>query len=375
MSSNPEPGYRSRLQAVLSYLEGQELDAVLLIDLEGQRDRSVRYLCGNPRDALLIVTAAGRSVLVPWDVPLAERTASVDRIAPFTDYGRSLTAAARTLLAAEGCARVEVSGKLSYPQVGLLRQELAGCSVVCRQGGIDAHVLGLRQRKDGCEISRLRRACAISDAVSAEIPALLASGPLPEYELAFFIEKRARELGAEGLGFDILAAAPERSYAIHTCPNVSSAMFGGPGLSLLDFGIRVEGYTSDVTLTVIRGNLSPLQEKMVTAVQEAYALALKLLQPGFSPAAMAREVDELFAARGFRMPHSLGHGIGLEPHEPPLLRAAGGDPEALFQEGMVVAVEPGLYDPRAGGVRWENDFLITSLGAEPLTGTAILRLP
>jgi Xaa-Pro dipeptidase len=374
LSSAHNPGYRSRQQAVVSYLEKQSLDAALLVDLEGQRNRSVRYLCGNPRDALLLVTAAGRSVLVPWDVPLAERCAVSDRIVPFTDFGRSLTAAARALLEQEDCARVEVSGQLSYPQVCALKQVLEGRRVVCRQDGIDAHVLGLRQVKDPEEISSIRRACAISDSVSAELPGLLACGPLPEHELALFIEKRVRELGAEGLGFDILAAAPERSFAIHTTPNVSSALFGGPGLSILDFGVRVDGYTSDVTIPVARGKLSALQEKMVSAVEEAYALASRLLGPGTSPAEVAGEVEKLLAARGFSMPHSLGHGIGLDAHEPPLLRAVNRVPPPPFQEGMVLAVEPGLYDSRAGGVRWENDFLITSRGAERLTGTVILRM-
>lgn len=375
MSSKHEHVYRRRQQDAAVYLEKQKLDAVLLIDLEGQRNRSIRYLCGHPQDALLMITAAGRTILVPWDVTLAGRKATSDRIVPYTDFGRSLTSALRVLLEQEACVRVEVSEKLSYPQVCALKQELEGMSVVCRRGGIDAHILGLRQRKDRGEIASIRSACAISDAISAELPALLASGPLPEHELAHFIEKRARTLGAEGMGFDISAAAPERSFAIHSFPNVSSALFGGPGLSILDFGISVEGYTSDVTVTVLRGELSPLQENMVSAVEQAYALASKRLRPGVSPAVVAGEVDELFAARGFSMPHSLGHGIGLDAHEPPLLRAAGNDPPLLFEADMVIALEPGLYDPQAGGVRWENDILITAEGAQPLTGAKILRLP
>ncbi len=375
MSSKHEQVYRSRQQAVAVYLEKQKLDAVLLIDLEGQRNRSIRYLCGHPQDALLMITAAGRTLLVPWDITLAERSATSDRIVPYTDFGRSLTSALRVLLKQEACVRVEVSEKLSYPQVCALKQELEGLSVVCRRGGIDAAILDLRQCKEPWEIVSIRRACAISDAISDELPALLASGPLPEHALARFVEERARTLGAEGLGFDISAAAPERSFAIHSFPNVSSALFGGPGLSILDFGIQVEGYTSDVTVTVLRGELSPLQENMVSAVEEAYALASKRLRPGVSPASVAGEVDELFAARGFSMPHSLGHGIGLDAHEPPLLRAANNEPPPLFQSDMVIALEPGLYDPRAGGVRWENDILITGEGAEPLTGAKILRLP
>jgi Xaa-Pro dipeptidase len=375
LSSNPESLYRGRQRALAAYLEAQKLDAVLLVDLEEVRNRSVRYLCGHPQDALLIITAAGRSILIPWDLNLAERTAVSDQVVPYTDFGRDLNAAARTLLTGEKCTRIEVSEKLSYPRAAELINELAGLGIeaVCRRGGVDAHLLELRRCKEAAEIAALRRAGEISDAICGELPALLASGPLPEHEVAGFIERRARELGAEGLGFQILAAAPERSFAIHTFPNVTSALFGAPGLSLVDFGIRVEGYTSDATVTLIRGRTDALQERMVRAVEEAYALALELIRPGAFPMEVARAVDELFASRGFRMPHSLGHGIGLDTHEPPLLRASGGSPQG-FEEDMVIALEPGLYDSRAGGVRWENDLLLVPGGTEPLTRTTILRL-
>ncbi len=92
---------------------------------------------------------------------------------------------------------------------------------------------------------------------------------------------------------------------------------------------------------------------------------------------MGKQIQEFFENRGFHMPHSLGHGIGLDAHEAPLFRLLkrnDGQEKPRLMDGMVFAVEPGLYDPEAGGVRLENDFLCTAQGTEVLTTARILYL-
>jgi Xaa-Pro dipeptidase len=93
---------------------------------------------------------------------------------------------------------------------------------------------------------------------------------------------------------------------------------------------------------------------------------------------VGERVQEYFEGRGFHMPHSLGHGIGLDAHEAPLFRRAGSmegsENRRLLQPGMVFAMEPGLYDPDHGGVRLENDFLCTGKGVEILTSARILQM-
>ena len=192
--------------------------------------------------------------------------------------------------------------------------------------------------------------------------------------MALHIERSCLERGAEGVGFETLAAGPERSFGIHAHPACTFSDFGGLGLSILDFGVNVMGYSSDVTLTFIRGKMDNRQELMVSLVEKAYELDSSFAKPGAGTYDIAKAVEEVFAAEGFHMPHSLGHGIGIEVHEGPILKS---NPETnvTLLPGMVITLEPGLYHAAAGGVRYENDFLITETGHEVLTNSRLIRLP
>jgi Xaa-Pro dipeptidase len=110
-------------------------------------------------------------------------------------------------------------------------------------------------------------------------------------------------------------------------------------------------------------------------VEEAYHAALDAAKAGASPQAPARKAEEIFSAAGWTMPHALGHGIGLDTHEAPLLRSQGENPDPELLPGMVFTIEPGLYHPQLGGVRWENDVLIVGASARVLTRSPIIRIP
>ena len=168
-------------------------------------------------------------------------------------------------------------------------------------------------------------------------------------------------------------ANPERSFGIHAHPAFSAGSLELPGPTIIDFGVRVAGYTSDVTLTLLKSPLKPAQERIAALVEEAYAEAEAILTPGLLNTELARRVDEIFAREGLSMPHSLGHGIGLDVHEGPLLRDRK-DIETPLKAGMIVAMEPGLYQAELGGIRKENDYLITETGAEKLTRSEIFRI-
>ncbi len=373
--------FHLRQEKIYTYLEDRKLEAVLLADLEGQRNKSLRYLCGHPRDALLFLFAGGSSTLLPWDVPPAEERASVDRIIPYTDYDRSIPDAVGGIIKERGMdlsSRVEISGRFFFPSVTELKQVLPEVEFICQDEGIDAFILNLRSVKDSEEISLMREAAHITNEIIDGIERLLSDKPgkITELELAFYIEAKAREMGAEGLGFETLVASPQRSFAVHTFPNYTTQTIGGRGISIVDFGVRFSGYTSDVTLSIIRKPLNQVQKKMIQAVEDVYDLALSLIAFGKKPSVIAQGVDEAFRERGFRMPHGLGHGIGLDAHEKPLLRSeTQGKSEKAICDGMVFAIEPGLYHPEAGGIRLENDILFTEGKAEVLTDAHFIRLP
>jgi len=344
----------------------------------------LRWLSGHPTDALFFTFTSGRTVLVPWDLHMANDRGAADAIIPYTDFTRSFRNAVIAVLKDNGLGtggsrKVEFMGRTSFLRHGELVGDLPGADVVVRADGFESFLGKLRTVKDAAEISALEKAAHVTnlliDKVEAAVRARRPSAGLSEMDLAQLIEREGLGLGAEGMGFETLAAGPDRSWAIHTFPAYTGGPFGGPGLSILDFGVKVDGYTSDVTLTVARGRLSAAQDRMVGLVEEAYAAAVEAVKPGVSPQEPARKADEVFAGGGWKMPHSLGHGIGLDAHEGPLLRSQGDSSDPALLPGMVFTIEPGLYDPAHGGVRWENDFIVTDSGAKALTKARIVRIP
>lgn len=355
--------------------------ALVLEDFENLRSSSLRYLCGHPSDAILFIFADGGSVLVPWDLTMAEERSDADRIIPYTSFHRSFCEAVTTVLADKGLEAagddrmIEISGRTPHPRFLELCARLPGTEVVCQENGIDSFLSRMRTIKDASEIASLRKAASITNELIDRVEKLLhEADQLTEIELAQLIEREALGLGAEGLGFETLAAGPERSWGIHPFPPYSGGPFAGKGLSILDFGVKVDGYTSDVTLTVANGTLSAEAERMLDLVGAAYQEAVSACRPGVPPQEPARRVDEVFEAQGVKMPHSLGHGIGLDAHEGPLIRASGNPSDPALVSGMAFTIEPGLYHPDHGGARLENDVLVTDDGIEILTRAKIIRL-
>jgi Xaa-Pro dipeptidase len=369
--------YQNRRQAVYSWLVEEKLDAVLIEDTEGRRNSSLRYLCGMPSDALLLLTAAGKSILVPWDINLAEQFAEAEDIVPYSDFERRIETAVVQLAEKKlpKAPRIELSSATPVPVFHKIKKQFSG-DIFCRDGGIDRFLDDLRAVKDHEEIAVYRKAAEITDTLLQAAADIAAGGEeISEIDIAFLIEMKARQLGAEGTGFATLAAGPDRSFAIHPFPNYSGGGWGTPGLSILDFGVSLDGYTTDVTCTVAKGSLSNKQREMIALVQEVHDAVISEIRPGVTTIDIARKADALFSTGGgYTMPHSLGHGIGLAAHEAPILRSRE-DSAAEFLPGMIFTIEPGLYDPESGGVRLENDFLITDTGVEQLTNSRIYTFP
>ena len=375
---------RQRQKAFFKILQDKKIDVALFEDTEGRRDPSLRYFTGQPSDALLILTAAGQSILIPWDVNMAQEMATVDSILPYTDFGRTATNALSQILAKldlPSTATIELPPSLPYPVYEKYQQAISQAlgnskpvQLLCRENGVHQDAVNMRAIKDQYEIDCIKRASAITDNLILLLEEGVRSGTITtEMDAALLIERECRKAGCEGTGFDTLAAGPGRSFGIHCFPPYTAGAFPATGLSILDFGVVVEGYTSDVTLTFAKGPLSAEQEKQLELVQRAYDVALDKYKNGLPIRDAAQLVDDIFAQAGRTMPHSLGHGYGLEAHEWPTVRNTQ-PPEARFRPGMVVTLEPGLYDTNLGGCRLENDILITPEGNEVLTNARIIRL-
>jgi len=388
-SSETAAAFRARQARAAEWMTRNGIYAAVLEDFEHQRTSMVRWLSGHPMDSLLFLFSSGKSVLVPWDVNIARERSVAGEVIPYTEFRRSFKEAVLTVLKRSGVEaavsgprgrrRVELAERTTHLRMQELRTDLPGADLVVCADGLEFFLSRARAVKETVEIASLERAAEITNELLEVICARLEEARgrtvLTEIDLAQLIEREALARGAEGLGFETLAAGPSRSWAIHPFPACSAGPFGGDGLSILDFGIRVDGYTSDVTLTFAVGRLSPTQEKMIGLVEDAYQAGAEATRPKLSPEEPARRVQQIFSAAGWTMPHSLGHGIGLDAHEAPLLRSQGDNPDPLLLPGMIVTLEPGLYDPREGGVRWENDVLITETGSRILTTSRIVRIP
>lgn len=369
--------YKNRRLTLSAYMKKNNVNVVIFEDNENNRDANVRYFSGHISDGILIITDTGNSILIPWDVNLAEENSFVDKIIPFTRYERNNVRAIKAILSTLPYSKkqvVEISPKTSYPLFLQILDNLTGWDVRCREHGCHDFAVSLRQIKDEYEIKCIKEAAKIGDKIIDEIHQKIKNGKIKtEIDVALLIESECRKYGCEKTGFETLVAGPKRSFAIHCFPNYTNNPWPANGLSILDFGVVYKGYTSDTTLTVAKGKLSPKQEELISLVEKAAEKGKELYKKDVPIRTAAAKIDELFSSKKRSMPHGLGHGIGLEIHEEPFVRQRA-NPELKFLPGMVVTLEPGLYDKDLGGVRLENDILITEEGNEVITHSRIIRI-
>jgi Xaa-Pro dipeptidase len=369
--------FAKRKEKIYNWMATEGLAMVMLEDTEDRRDASIRWLTGHPMDALLFLTVDRKSLLVPWDLNLAKLMANVDVMLPYSDFDRQSVKA--TKAAAKLCklplnSKIEIPAVTTYLSFLNYVEALADYDVICRNGGIQDEAISCRVIKDEHELEIYRMAANITNKIIDSLEKAFQKKSLKtETDVVLFIEAEARKLGAEGTSFETLAAGSKRSFGIHAYPSFTNESFIEDGLSILDFGIRYFGYCTDVTLTVARGSLSKAQEKMICLVEKSYEKASSMLKEGIAARDIAKAVDTIFAKGKFTMPHSLGHGVGLDVHEMPSFRNRD-DNDWILQKNMVVAIEPGIYDPLLGGCRLENDFIIMEKGAEVLTKSRIIKV-
>lgn len=224
----------------------------------------------------------------------------------------------------------------------------------------DGLVEGLRLIKDAGEIRRMEASCRLNQELMTWLPERLAPGR-SEAEIAWDIEVFFRERGASELAFaSIVARGPDAALP-HAVPS-RSAILGSEDLVLADVGCRLDDYCSDQTRTFwVGGDPSPRFRDTLALVREAQARAIEMIRPGVAACDVYAAARNLFARhnKAHAFTHGLGHGVGLETHEGPALN---GRSHVLLEPGMIVTVEPGLYDAAWGGVRWEHMVLVTENG-------------
>lgn len=370
--------YKARRDRLTDYLKENELGACVFIDSEEHRDPALAYFTAHANDAVLIIFSDGYTVLIPWDENLAKKNGFYDKLVPYTRYKNNDINAVKAILNAcytHGMnSKVELPPYLTYPHYLHFIDELCNYDCRCKEDGAHQFVVECRMIKDEYEIECTREAVRVGDLIIDEIEKEIKDGRIKtETDVGLLIERMLRENNCERTGFDTLAAGPSRSFAIHAFPGYTAAAWPDTGLSILDFGVVYRGYTSDTTITVAKGPLTEAQEEQLNLVQKAFDECLKLYTPEHTVVEAAKKADSVFAAGKRKMPHTLGHATGLEILEYPRISTKM-PAELKFQPGMILTLEPGLYDVEIGGTRLENDVLITENGNEVLSHSRIIRL-
>ncbi|MCG7549285.1 Xaa-Pro peptidase family protein [Pseudoalteromonas sp. Of7M-16] len=227
-------------------------------------------------------------------------------------------------------------------------------------------VEALREVKDDIEIAFLQQAANIADAALCETLTLVREG-VKERDLALELEYKMRQKGSQGVSFDTILLFGERSALPHGDPSERALRHGD--LILIDFGAVVGGYRSDMTRTYIYGTPSAQQQAMFNTVQRAQHAALEKVQQGVSCDALNQVAHRVLNNSEFAQfaGEGLGHGLGLALHEHPFIKP--NNPYVL-SAGNVITIEPGIYIPHVGGVRLEEDIVVTPNGYQQLTHSA-----
>ena len=358
-----------RIETVQAHLRAARLDALLVT-----HPANITYLTGlTASAAIVVVLTTPPACLLIVDSRYATTARALERITP----GLSVRVASGTL---DADAAVQLS-ELKPQRVGIEADHLSVArfnqlnTTLAVSGGASIlepteRIVGrMRAVKDAMEIETLREAGRRISMVARQARIWIQPGRT-ERQIAAAVDAAMRDAGFDRPAFETIVASGPNAALPHARP--TTRVVGDNEGVLLDFGGVYDGYCVDLTRTVHIGPMPEGFRRLFEAVREAQAAALGELRPG----SLGPQVDG--AARSVMVRHGLGeafghgtgHGLGLEVHEEPRISPLAPADEPL-QAGMVVTIEPGAYVPGLGGVRIEDDVLVTVGGCELLTDVPI----
>ncbi|WP_010678413.1 M24 family metallopeptidase [Bacillus timonensis] len=221
----------------------------------------------------------------------------------------------------------------------------------------------LRMIKDEKEVSILQEAAKFAD-YGVEVGVQAIAEGKSELDVLATIEFELKKKGIRQMSFDTMVLTGVKTAAPHGKPGLETIKKGD--LVLFDLGVVLDGYCSDITRTVAFGEISEKQREVYETVLNAQLAAVDACKPGIRVGDIDRKARSIISDAGFGeyFTHRIGHGLGIDVHEFPSMNETN---DLLLQKGMVFTIEPGIYVPEIGGVRIEDDMIITADGAETLT--------
>jgi Xaa-Pro aminopeptidase len=346
--------YNKRRKALYEFIEKNRLNGVLVVNPE-----NIYYLTGSPFvvggvGKLLYLGKDGSASLIVTDLDYEEAkkmTVSTDLVK--TDFGERPTERLKKI------AGKKLGYEDGFLSVSTYESFKKNYVLTPLKGKIEK----MREVKDSDEVARIEKSQSVTEKALKEASKNFKEG-MSEQEIASEIEYYMRRGGAEAYAFENLVASGPRAVYPHGIP--TTRRVGGGEEVVLDLGVKVNGYCSDMTRTVFFGKPEKDMIQIYDAVLESQMAALHVARPGIKGKeldSIAREVLNK-AGYGRYFGHGLGHGVGIVVHEGPTINTRG---EEALVPGNVITIEPGVYIPRLGGVRIEDMIVITKKGSRGLT--------
>ena len=371
MPSAPTAALDRRHRSIRDDLAARGLDALVVTSLP-----NILYLTGfTGSSAIAVVTADRLYFLTDFryvtTITATSGTAGECPSLELVTVDGSYDATLARLLGANGWARIGVeAAHLTVARHQWLTSSLASAAPSAVLAGTERIVERARMKKDEHEVGTMREAARRLSEVAAVVLGLVRRGD-SERDLALAIDWQIRKAGFERSAFDTIVASGPNSALPHARPGGRTITEGD--LVVLDFGGVYDSYCVDLTRTVSVGPASARAREVFDAVNDARVRAIAAVAPGrsrFDIDAAARQTLDGHGL-GDAFGHGTGHGLGIEVHEDPRITRRRPDVDAddeAVAPGMIFTIEPGAYLPGWGGVRIEDDVLVTGDGVEVLTG-------
>ncbi len=221
----------------------------------------------------------------------------------------------------------------------------------------------LREIKSATEITNIKKAIKISEKSFLQAIGEIKIG-MSEREFSALLEYKMKLNGAEKSAFDIIVACGRNSAKPHAEASNNKLKASQP--IVIDFGVRYKGYCSDLTRTIWLGKMPEYYRRIYEICLNAQRIAISFIRDGIEVGTIDKKARDIIESKGYGkyFLHSTGHGIGLNVHENPVLSQR---VKQKLKKGMIVTVEPGIYIPGKGGIRIEDDILVTEQGYEILS--------
>ena len=353
----PDAEYTARLARLRRRMAAERFDALLVED-----ETNRFYLTGFEASNGLLCVSADDGPVFFTDFRYLETARNELDFLRCATIGRELRYAPLTRLAQRGAwRRVGYDGCCSLASLEKMKQALPGVTEWAACQEVLNH---LRMVKSPRELGAIRQSVRMGDEAFARALPQIRPG-MTEWEIRVLIRGVMDQVG-QGEAFETIVCAGANASRCHHHPSLRPLRAGQE--LLIDMGVKVDGYCSDMTRVVFFGKPSPKLHEIYRIVLAANQRAIAGVRAGMTSHdadRLARQVIEK-AGYGKYFGHSLGHGVGLQVHDPGSLRSKSQD---VLPEGMVVTIEPGIYLPGVGGVRIEDMVVLRAKGCEVLTGT------